>query len=55
MLWYEGSVRPSELERMGTPTRVEAIIDPYNRAHDRYQTYYRRGTGRMLRQPRHSV
>ncbi len=25
------------------PTRVEAIIEPYNRTHDRYQAYYRRG------------
>jgi hypothetical protein len=24
------------------PLRVEAIIEPYNRAHDRYQAYYRR-------------
>ncbi len=25
------------------PARVEAIVEPYNRTHDRYQAYYRRG------------
>jgi hypothetical protein len=31
------------LERIYTPTRVEAFIEPYNRTQDRYQAYYRRG------------
>ena len=31
------------MERIYTPTRVEAFIEPYNRTQDRYQAYYRRG------------
>jgi hypothetical protein len=36
-------VQPSERKPIDMPSRVEAIIEPYNRTHDQYQAYYRRG------------
>jgi glycosyltransferase involved in cell wall biosynthesis len=40
---YAGLVPSCEREGTGAPTRVEAIIEPYNRTQDRYQAYYRQG------------